>query len=203
MRILAVTDPHTTDGLWESLSALKKKHKPDVLCCCGDISIFGHGQEEILDIFKRLRLPTFLVHGNHDDYQSFAAYCDAEPTFHNLHKRWYEFGGYVFLGYGGEGFRLRQPEFDNFSKKAVKALKEIGKPGILLTHQPLYGTTMDVVWDGEHVGSKSFRAFVKKNHSLLALVLSGHIHEGFLKHDKIGGTAIINPGSRGIVIDLA
>lgn len=202
MRILACTDVHVPQGLYENLMKLKKKHKPQVLICCGDISIFGQGQEEILDILASIELPTFLVHGNHDDYELFEEYCDKVPHFHNVHKRFYEFGGYVFFGYGGGGFTYKQPDFEKWSKQMVKTLKNIGKPGIFLTHQPVHGTSMDIVWDGSHVGSKSFRSFVKKNSEQLMLVLSGHIHEGFKEHDNIDGVAIMNPGDDGVVIDL-
>jgi len=202
MKILACTDMHVPEGLYENLMALKKKHKPEILICCGDISIFGQGQKEILDILKKIKLPTFMVHGNHDDYDLFDAYCRKVTYFHNVHQTFYEFGPYVFFGWGGGGFSFKQPSFEKWSKTIIKELRIRGKRGVFLTHQPVFGTNMDIVWGDTHVGSKSFRSFVKKQSKDIALVLSGHIHEGFKCIDKIGATAIMNPGDDGIVIDI-
>jgi len=201
MRILACTDMHVPKGLFDNLMKLKKKHKPDVLVCCGDISIFSRVQKEVLDILKRIGLPTFLVHGNHDDYKAFDAYCKKTPNFYNVHKNVVAFGEYTFFGWGGEGFSFKQPAFEKWATGAIKHIKD--KKGILLLHQPPYGTTMDVVWGLTHVGSKSFRAFIEKHSPKISLALCGHIHEGFKHGCKIKKTTVLNPGNTGVVIDIS
>lgn len=209
MKILACTDVHEPDGiyvglrggLYDSLMALKKKHKPDVLICCGDFSTFAAGQKEALEIFKKIKLPTFIIHGNHDDYKRFSAFCKKNKNFHNVHKSSFVHEGVLFFGWGGGGFQTHEPKFEKWGKSMEPKIKKY-KQTVFLTHQPLHGTKMDIVPWGDHVGSKSLRKFVTKNSKNIFLVLSGHIHEGFGEIDKIKSTALINPGPRGLVMDI-
>ena len=78
-------------------------------------------------------------------------------------------------------------------------LKKLSNPKktIYAVHAPPYNTKLDVITDGNHVGSKSVRELIEKEQPLLTL--HGHIHEspkmsGSWK-DKIGKTACINVGS--------
>ncbi len=62
---------------------------------------------------------------------------------------------------------------------------------ILAVHDSPYGTALDVIGNGMHVGSRSVRAFIEKHQP--DLVLSGHIHEAS-GQDSIGKSIIFNPG---------
>ena len=70
------------------------------------------------------------------------------------------------------------------------------KKTIYVMHSPPYGTRLDSIQGGPHVGSKAIKNFVEKNQPLLTL--HGHIHESpktsgsFI--DKIGETLSVNPG---------
>jgi len=70
------------------------------------------------------------------------------------------------------------------------------KKTIYVMHSPPYGTRLDSIQGGHHVGSKAIKTFVEKSQPLLTL--HGHIHESpevsgsFL--DKIGETISVNPG---------
>ena len=70
------------------------------------------------------------------------------------------------------------------------------KKTIYVMHSPPYGTRLDSIHGGHHVGSKAIKTFVERNQPLLTL--HGHIHESpevsgsFF--DKIGETISVNPG---------
>jgi Icc-related predicted phosphoesterase len=67
---------------------------------------------------------------------------------------------------------------------------------IYVTHTPPYGTALDIIFDGRHVGSKPLRSFIEKTQP--SLTLHGHIHESPSRSgrifDKIGNTICVNPG---------
>lgn len=106
---------------------------------------------------------------------------------------------------GPEG--LREFAFDPASKSPTiaEALEPLGRAleraprAIVVSHGPPLGTQCDVVGSGTHVGSRALRRFVERHAP--ALVLSGHIHESprvtNAFRDRIGDTAIVNPGQFG------
>ena len=91
----------------------------------------------------------------------------------------------------------KQNTYFNFTKKVFNWRK--GKKVILITHGPPHGTKLDFLSMG-HVGSKSYRNWIKKEQPILAL--SGHLHETFGKKDKIGKTLVINVGPEGMVFKV-
>jgi Icc-related predicted phosphoesterase len=62
---------------------------------------------------------------------------------------------------------------------------------IVAVHEPPLGTRVDMLGDGEHVGSPGVRSFIERVQP--DLVLTGHIHESRAV-DRIGATTVINPG---------
>jgi Icc-related predicted phosphoesterase len=70
---------------------------------------------------------------------------------------------------------------------------------ILVTHAPPYNTKVDRI-NGNLCGNKSIRNFISEVKPVLAVC--GHLHETAGKRDKIGKTLVINPGYKGMVIDL-
>jgi Icc-related predicted phosphoesterase len=68
---------------------------------------------------------------------------------------------------------------------------------VYVTHSPPYNTALDIVYNGEHVGSRSIRRFIEKY--CPPLTLHGHIHESPSRSGKvfdvIGNTVAVNPGS--------
>jgi hypothetical protein len=70
------------------------------------------------------------------------------------------------------------------------------KKTIYVLHDPPYGTALDTLWNGQHIGSMAVRRFIEQYQP--PLVLSGHIHEapkvsGRIT-DQIGDTVCVNPG---------
>lgn len=70
------------------------------------------------------------------------------------------------------------------------------KRTIYVLHDPPYGTALDTLWNGQHIGSMAVRKFIEQHQP--PLVLSGHIHESPKVSgkvvDRIGGTLCVNPG---------
>ncbi|HNR14336.1 MAG TPA: metallophosphoesterase [Thermodesulfobacteriota bacterium] len=68
---------------------------------------------------------------------------------------------------------------------------------ILVTHTPPYQTKLDVLYNGNHCGSKAIAAFIEKYQPVLTL--HGHIHESPSQSgsivDRLGATVSINPGA--------
>jgi Icc-related predicted phosphoesterase len=68
---------------------------------------------------------------------------------------------------------------------------------IFVVHSPPWHTHLDLTGRGEHVGSRSLLAFIKRHQP--PLTLHGHIHEspartGFIAQ-RLGATVAINPGA--------
>lgn len=62
---------------------------------------------------------------------------------------------------------------------------------ICAIHEPPHGSKLDLLGNGQHVGSPGVRAFIEKVQP--ALAITGHIHES-TGVDMIGDTPVINPG---------
>jgi Icc-related predicted phosphoesterase len=76
-----------------------------------------------------------------------------------------------------------------------------GEPGrtIAVMHCPPYNTRCDVLYNGEHIGSRAIRRWIERTQPLLTL--HGHIHESPRMSgsycDRIGASVVVNPGASG------
>ena len=196
MKLLFFSDVH---GDKQAIESLKKRSKEaDGVICAGDISVMERNLEPILNHLNSFGKKMLLVHGNHEEEENLKDLCRSRENLKFLHKGVFHAGDYVFLGYGGDGFSTNDPEFDRlakFFKKEAEGKKRI----ILITHGPPHGTVVDKLGD-EHRGNKSYRAFIDdvKPH----LAVSGHLHETAGKYEKIGRTLILNPGKKGVIVDI-
>ncbi len=74
----------------------------------------------------------------------------------------------------------------------------VAEPGrtIAVIHCPPFGTRCDVLFNGEHIGSRALRDWIEHHQPLLTL--HGHIHESprisGAFADRIGKTVVVNPG---------
>ena len=62
---------------------------------------------------------------------------------------------------------------------------------LFICHAPPFNTPLDMVTNGQHVGSKAVRSFIEDYQP--DLCVTGHIHEGKGEF-RIGRTLILNPG---------
>jgi Icc-related predicted phosphoesterase len=96
-----------------------------------------------------------------------------------------EMNGLVFVGFSyaasQEAILPNEPILQGRSQK----------PMVLVTHQPAWGTTVDLQASTRHKGSRSVRSFIEDHQPILAI--SGHIHEA-CGTDQLGSTLLVNPG---------
>ncbi|MFQ5474771.1 MAG: metallophosphoesterase [Candidatus Nanoarchaeia archaeon] len=197
MKILAFADPHNSLTAFEKVSKLAKKAKVDYILCAGDITLFGHNIEAVMKKLNKLPAPVLLIHGNHEDEEVVEFLAKELKNIRFIHGKAIRIGKVLFLAYGGEGFRIRMPEFDQLAKLWKKEIRKRDKI-ILMLHQPPYGVA-DLVLD-EHAGSKSFTKFIKDVQP--ALVFCGHLHENFGVEGHIGKSHVVNPGPYGRIFDV-
>ncbi|MBN2141862.1 metallophosphoesterase [Candidatus Woesearchaeota archaeon] len=196
MRILAFTDHH---GDAHALAKVKKKSKKaDLILCGGDITIFENHLKRIVRELNGLGKKVLLIHGNHEDERTLRKECEHHRNLTFLHKKFYEQDDVLFVGYGGGGFAPRDGEFEEFSKK-IKTRHKKGQKLVVILHGPPHGTKVDIVM-GDHVGSKSYANFIRKQKP--DLVICGHIHDCNHRHDMIGKSIVVNPGPDGKMMDL-
>jgi Icc-related predicted phosphoesterase len=83
------------------------------------------------------------------------------------------------------------------------------KRTLYVLHDPPWNTTLDVLYNGQHIGSMAVRRFIEQRQP--PLVLSGHIHESPKASgkilDRIGDTLCVNPGQteailQAVMIDI-
>ncbi|MBD3202824.1 hypothetical protein GF327_00895 [Candidatus Woesearchaeota archaeon] len=198
MKVLAFSDIH---GNLEILKLLQEKSKiAEINICAGDISSMSRNLIILMKRLNSLKNKTLLIPGNHENEDELKA---ASKNFENilfLHKGVHIINKNIFMGYGGGGFSMNDDGFslvaDNFFKK--QSLSEM-KRSVLVTHAPPFKTGLDKIM-GEHRGNKSIRKFIDETSPHLAI--SGHFHENAGKTDQIGKTLLMNPGPKGMFVNL-
>ena len=193
MKILAFSDIHGSERALKILE--KKAKKADVLICAGDFTRFEEGMKKVLKRLNSFGKKVMLVHGNHENPQNVARIAKKLKNIVLIHKKTHPEGGYVFVGHGGEGFALVSKDFEEYATRLK--LKKTDRL-IMVTHQPPYGTKLDYIT--AHHGNKSYRKFIVKAKPLLAVC--GHLHETARIEDVLGRTKLINPGDRGILVEV-
>lgn len=200
MKILAFTDTHLSPYAFKKIKSKVKRQNPDLLICAGDISIFEHGLSIILSKLNQLNKKILIIHGNHETGALLKKLCKKYDNLVFINKTYYRLNGNIFLGYGGGGFSLTEPEFYSTGKKFEKIIKNNkNKKIVFITHAPPYRTNLDLIVSS-HCGNKTFKNFVLKNK--IDLYICGHLHENFGKKGRIRKTEIINPGMYGKIINI-
>lgn len=156
MKILAFVDLHGNKSSLEKI--IKKSKTCDLIICAGDISMFTINLNKIISKFKKTKKPLIIIPGNHESPQ------DLEKIKQDflilLHKKIYRINNIVFIGYGTDGFSLKDKEFETFIKKVKTKLKKEDKI-ILITHGPPHNTKLDKLPYFGHVGNKSYTKAIK------------------------------------------
>lgn len=199
MRIIGCTDLHCNTAAVRRIAKLAKQKKADCIVCCGDISIFGEGLDYMIKKLAQIGKPVFVVPGNHDDQAVLRKLCSFYPNMHFIHKKIQQFQGYHFMGFEADGFSGQDVEFRHWAKKMSRKLKKMEKI-VLVTHAPPYGTKGDTLM-GEHCGNKDLKAFLKTHKNVVAHFY-GHFHETAGTKEKVNKAKVVNPGSKGMVVEL-
>jgi uncharacterized protein len=199
MKLLVFADLHGEVHLIKQIMEKAKESKPDILVCGGDLSNFVHNLNPFTEALNTLELPVLMLHGNHESEHDINILSQKYKNIINLHKGAYEKDNFIFFGHGGGGFSRRDEEFERIAVKFRKDL-DPEKHLIFLTHAPPYDTKLDDMGMTGNVGSKSYREFIEQTQPILNI--SGHIHDNFGKKDKIGKTIVLNPGNKGLIINI-
>ena len=97
MKILAFTDTHADIEDLDKIKAKALKEKPDLLICCGDISVFGNGLNFALSFINDLKIKTLIVKGNHETAKALESACSKFKNLINLSNYGvYEFDNFNF-----------------------------------------------------------------------------------------------------------
>ncbi len=182
MKLLAIADIH---GYTKHIPLLANAAKDcDVVVLAGDMTDFGGVDQarSVLSALGAFGKPILGVSGN----------CDS-PQVDNVLKQQggglvhgpVEMNGVIFVGFSytaSAGAVLPNEPISRISSQ---------KPMVLVTHQPAWGTAVDIQASTRHKGSRSVRSFIEDHQPLVAV--SGHIHEA-CGTDQIGSTLLVNPG---------
>lgn len=200
MKILAFTDPHTSEKQMNKVAEKVKKENPDLIICSGDFTIFTRQTDMMLKKFHELGKPFFFTHGNHEDEIEVRKLSKKYSNLHFFHKEFCVINGILFLWYGGGGFSTVDKKFEAFAPIFEKKMEKYEQV-IMVTHAPPYQTKLDLIV-GEPCGNMSFKQFLTKHSQKIKLCICGHLHENFHQHDKIGNCVLINPGPDGEIIEI-
>ncbi|HHU14036.1 MAG: metallophosphoesterase family protein [Kiritimatiellae bacterium] len=194
MKLMVISDVH---GHTKQVGALHEACAGvDALIMCGDFTTFGsHDQiQRVADALRVPDLPCYFVIGNCDCMELDGAL----NGWTNLHARCVTLGEWTLTGLGGAlpcpsptPTEFPESEYDVHLKRLYQACATDASRTILVVHQPPYGTSTDMLYDGTHVGSHALRAFIDRYQP--ACCLSGHIHEA-ASRSHCGSTLVVNPG---------
>lgn len=198
MKFLTFGDAHQDTAAFQAIVARAAKKDVEFLIVIGDISNFGRGLRENFKRLQSIGKKVFFIPGNHEESLGNLPELIKEfPNIVNFHREEFQQGEYLFLGYGGGGFAMKDPEFRKIARRWYGHHQ--GKKLVLVTHGPPYGTKIDLL-NERHVGNMDYRVFIERIKP--NVVICGHLHETAGVLDKIGKTKLIHPGWEGMVIEL-
>ncbi len=162
------------------------------------------------DFQKKTPKDVFLMMGNDDLKMNMKTLEEGEKNgaFRIINQKVYPLGGKYIAGYS---FVNEAPILIKDWEKSESSIeddleslsgKSNPKKTIYSMHAPPIGTNLDIIFSGDHVGSRAVREFIEKKQPYLTL--HGHIHEsprmsGSWK-DIIGETISVNPGKGSILV---
>lgn len=193
MKIFVISDIHGNDDFEPVRGELETA---DLVLCSGDLTHF-ESAERGMAIARKLRSYNphiFFVAGNCDRPEMEKMLADDVLS---IHGRTVKFicGGYTYR-ISGIGGSLHTPAAtpNTYSEDDMAGFLGGIDPmtDIIVSHQPPYGTSADVVMKVLHTGSKNLRKFIEDNETVLCLC--GHIHESS-GISEIGSSVVLNPGS--------
>ncbi len=206
MKITAFGDIHMATS---ALAEIPDLSSSDLVIVTGDITNLGHRKDAkiVLNEILRYNQRLLCLAGNLDNSDINDYLDDLEM---NLHGQAHIIGRELCVyGVGGSNvtpfrtpWEFGEQEIERLANEAYRQANELLElarpirgnkiPRLFVTHAPPYGTKLDRLRDGKHVGSRAIRKCIEKHAP--DLCLTGHIHEA-KGEDFIGTSRIINPGS--------
>jgi len=197
MRILAFTDIH---GAYDNVfNILSSQTGCDAIIIGGDLTTHGTENEAIDAIrrFQQFGKPVFAVAGNMD-LPSFDALYEALGV--NINGKGVVCGEAGFFGVSGSPFTPMDTPYE-IPEEEIKRRADAGwwdikavRWKLFVPHAPPFGTKLDKIMLGKHVGSTSVRRTVEEHQP--DVLVCGHIHEA-RGLDMLGNTQMVNCGAAG------
>jgi Icc-related predicted phosphoesterase len=209
-RIAIIGDVHNHRQRLDVVLDLLAQEKPDLCLFTGDIgqdppwnsparrtqrrehdasvrSVLSSAQEQ-------LRCPVLLVPGNHDLSDPIE-----DVSGVNIDGQIHEVAGLRLAGFGGAGPAIFGFPNEWSEEQADERLSDLfGKStsgvDIFLSHTPPSDCSLDRIFSGEHVGSRSVRKWIAQSRP--SLFVCGHIHEA-CGVAQIEGVHCLNAGALG------
>jgi uncharacterized protein len=197
MKFLTFVDLHEDKRSLKALVNRASKEDVDFIICAGDITMFGQGLRYTLKQFNDIGKKFYIIPGNHESDRMINEVIGDYKNVINFHEKTFKVDNYVFMGYGGGGFALEDPQFRKVSRDWYS--KHQDEKTVLVTHGPPYGCKIDTL-EKKHVGNKDYRKFIERMKP--RLVICGHLHENVNIQEAIGKTKVIHPGWEGMIIEL-
>lgn len=193
MRIVALTDIH---GAYERAERILRAEMPDVLIIGGDLTTIGtvREAEEALRRFLSLVPRTVCVAGNMDLPQHDELFEKLEISINGRGRIIDEVG---FHGVSAAPHSKMQTPYELSEEEIARKAKEghravsLCSTRIFVPHAPPYGSRVDIIHAGIHVGSTAVRDFIEELQP--DIVVCGHIHEA-RGQDLIDRSRIVNCG---------
>lgn len=193
MIIIALADIHGNPDYLDG--ARRVLGEADLVLVAGDLTSFGGAgkAKKILELLRSCNKRVYAITGN-CDLPAVDSYLTKEEV--NLDCNLLEIDGVKFVGLSGSSSGCKifshKPDEERFEKSFEVIEKQIiDDRFVLVTHQPAWGTNLDIPGSGNHAGSRAIRNFIERSNPLLAV--SAHIHES-PGVDSIGKTRLVNPG---------
>lgn len=193
MKIVALTDIH---GRYDTAVRIIAVEKPDVTIIGGDLTTIGTMKEasDAIALFGKQCRTVLCVAGNMDLPEHDDMFAQSGIS---INGRGRLIGGVGFFGVSAAPHSPLKTPYE-ISEERILALAKAGHAEvataalrIFVPHAPPYGTSLDIVHSGIHVGSTAVREFIEDHTP--ELTLCGHIHEA-RGRDSIGKSIIVNCG---------
>jgi putative phosphoesterase len=180
MRLLCLSDIH---GYVRNVPVLIERELGEGVDCiviCGDLTQMGDYSDarDVAAQFMMSGIRIFAVHGNMDT-TGVLRFLEDEKL--SIHGRSVDYAGVTFIGLGGGGVSPFNTPAEYSESEMAELLARSIRSGsvdgtrILVSHTPPYGTRLDRLSSGKHVGSSAVKDFIKSEN--INLCISGHIHE--------------------------
>jgi hypothetical protein len=194
MKIISFGDIHEDFEMAKSMK--NELRTADLIIITGDLTNC-HGRveaQEVIDWFTEFNKNVLAQFGNMD-LPEVNDYLNEKSI--NVHGNGHMIGGVGIFGVGGSNLtpfqtptEFSENEIETFLYDGFEKVKD-AKWKIMIPHAPPFGTEIDKIGNGTHVGSTSVRDFILKHKPDISV--SGHIHEA-RGTQKLGSTLLFNAG---------
>ena len=197
MKILVFSDIH---GDYRALERLMEIDA-DYYFAAGDLTSWARGLDGCGEILRRRAERAYVLPGNHESAAATSALC-RKFGLHHFHGESFEASGFHIAGMGYSNPTPFNTPGEYSEAELGERLARFGdlKPLVLICHCPPYGTPLDRVRDGVHIGSHAVARFIDEHQP--EVFCSGHVHEAAGVEAMLARTRGFSAGPKGRLIDF-